>query len=199
MILFPRELVTNTMIPFILMATTIWKTVQIISGRVVGKKLYHIASSTITAENFEFFVGSGFAIGYCTSPHNFENKNRVVISGLSTESFADLNGTQNIFNPQRIWRTNEFIDTPANTGLTTTISLNGPYDPLYVRENTIIGIGSSAANLEQMKVLNVDPLNSVMRVQRNQNGTVGTSYSTAPLHLIFAVLSVLMSELEFYH
>ena len=102
---------------------------------------------------------------------------------MSTESFADLNGTQNIFNPQRIWRTNEFIDTPANTGLTTTIALNGPYDPLYVRENTIIGIGYSAANLEQMKVLNVDPLNSVMRVQRNQNGTVGTSYSTGTLAL----------------
>jgi hypothetical protein len=152
-------------------------------NRILGKKIVSLASSTITSENFELFVGSGFAIGYCTSPHNFENKNRVVISGLSTESFADLNGTQNIFNPQRIWRTNEFIDTPANTGLTTTIALNGPYDPLYVRENTIIGIGSSASNLEQMKVLNVDPLNSVIRVQRNQNGTVGTSYSTGTLAL----------------
>ena len=152
-------------------------------GRVVGKKVVSLASSTISAENLELFVGGGLAIGYCTSPHNFENKNRVVISGLSTESFADLNGTQNIFNPQRIWRTEEFIDTPSNTGLTTTIALNGPYDPLYVRENTIIGIGSTAANLEQMKVLNVDPLNSVMRVQRNQNGTVGTSYSTGTLAL----------------
>ena len=152
-------------------------------GRILGKKIVSLASSTITSENFEFFVGAGLAIGYCTSPHNFENKNRVVISGLSTESFVDLSGTQNIFNPQRIWRTNEFIDTPANTGLTTTIALNGPYDPLYVRENTIIGIGSTAANLEQMKVLNVDPLNSVIRVQRNQNGTVGTSYSTGTLAL----------------
>ena len=152
-------------------------------GRVVGKKVVSLASSTISAENLELFVGGGLAIGYCTSPHNFENKNIVVISGLSTESFASLNGTQTISNPQRIWRTDKFIDTPANTGLTTTISLNGPYDPLYVRENTIIGIGSSAANLEQMKVLNVDPLNSVMRVQRNQNGTVGTSYSTGTLAL----------------
>ena len=55
-----------------------------------------LASSTISSENVELFVGGGLAIGYCTSPHNFENKNRVVISGLSTESFADLNGTQNI-------------------------------------------------------------------------------------------------------
>ena len=76
-------------------------------GRVVGKKVVSLASSTISSENVELFVGGGLAIGYCTSPHNFENKNRVVISGLSTESFADLNGTQNIFNPQRIWRTNE--------------------------------------------------------------------------------------------
>ena len=152
-------------------------------GRVVGKKVVSIASSTISAENFELFIGGGLAIGYCTSPHNFENKNRVVISGLSTESFADLNGTVNIDNPQRIWVTDEFIDTPANTGLTTTISLNGPYDPLYVRENTIIGIGQSAENLEQLKVLNVDPLNSVMRVQRNYNGTVGTSYSTGSIAL----------------
>ena len=152
-------------------------------GRIVGKKVVSLASSTISSENLELFIGGGLAIGYCTSPHNFENKNRVAISGLSTESYADLNGTQNIFNPQRIWRTDEFIDTPANTGLTTNIALNGPYDPLYVRENTIIGIGSSAANLEQMKVLNVDPLNSVMRVQRNQNGTVGSSYSTGTLAL----------------
>ena len=150
-------------------------------GRILGKNVVSIASSTITSENLELFVGGGLAIGYCTSPHNFENKNRVVISGLSTQSYANLNGVQNVFNPQKIWITDKFIDTPSNTGLTTNISLNGPYDPLYVRENTIIGIGSSAQNLEQLKVLNVDPLNSVMRVQRNYNGTVGTSYSTGTL------------------
>ena len=152
-------------------------------GRLVGKDIVSIGSSTITSENFELFVGGGLAIGYCTAPHNFENKNRAVISGLSTHSYANLNGTQNITNTQRIWILNEFLDSPTNTGLTTNIHLNGPYDPLYVRENSIIGIGQSAENLEQLKVLNVDPLNSVMRVQRNYNGTVGYAYSSGTIAL----------------
>lgn len=152
-------------------------------GRIVGKDIVSIGSSTITSENFELFVGGGLAIGYCTAPHNFENKNRAVISGLSTHSYADLNGTQNITNTQRIWILNEFLDSPTNTGLTTNIHLNGPYDPLYVRENSIIGIGQSVENLEQLKVLNVDPLNSVMRVQRNYNGTVGYAYSSGTIAL----------------
>jgi len=154
-------------------------------GRIRGKEIVSIASSTITSENAELFVGGGLAIGYCTSPHNFENKNRVVVSGLSTQSYANLNGTKNIFNPQRIWTLEQYLDTPANTGLTTNIALSGPYDPLYVRENTIIGIGVSAENLEQLKVLNVDPLNSVMRVQRNHNGTVGTAYSAGTIAIEF--------------
>ena len=154
-------------------------------GRVRGKDIVSIASSTITSENLELFVGGGLAIGYCTSPHNFENKNRVVISGLSTQSYANLNGTKNIFNPQRIWTLEQYLDTPSNTGLTTNVSLSGSYDPLYVRENTIIGIGVSAENLEQLKVLNVDPLNSVMRVQRNYNGTVGTAYSAGTIAIEF--------------
>ena len=151
--------------------------------RIVGKDIVSIGSSIITSENFELFVGGGLAVGYCTSPHNFENKNRAVISGLSTHSYANLKGTQNINNLQRIWILNEFLDSPTNTGLTTNIHLNGPYDPLYVRENSIIGIGQSVENLEQLKVLNVDPLNSVMRVQRNYNGTVGYAYSSGTIAL----------------
>jgi len=154
-------------------------------GRIVGKDVVSLASSTITSENLELFVGGGLAIGYCTSPHNFENKNRVVISGLSTESYANLNGTKNINNPQRIWKLEKYLDTPSNTGLTTNVFLSGSYDPLYVRENTIIGVGVSAENLEQLKILNVDPLNSVMRVQRNYNGTVGTAYSAGTIAIEF--------------
>jgi hypothetical protein len=159
------------------------RSARISVGRIVGKDIVSIGSSTISAENFELFVGGGLAIGYCTAPHNFENKNRAIISGLSTHSYANLNGTQNITNTQRIWILNEYLDSPSNTGLTTNIHLNGPYDPLYVRENSIIGIGLSAENIEQLKVLNVDPLNSVMRVQRNYNGTVGYAYSSGTIAL----------------
>ena len=152
-------------------------------GRIRGKDIVSIASSTVTAENLELFVGGGVGVGYCTAPHGFYNKNRVTISGLSTQSYHRLNGLTNIFNRQRTWYVGEYLAAPATTGLTTTVNLIGPYDPLYMRENTVIGIGTTAENLEHWKVLNVDPLNQRVRVQRNYNGTTGVAYSSRTLAL----------------
>jgi hypothetical protein len=148
-----------------------------------GKKIVSLASSTLSAENIGLYVSGGLAIGYCTSPHNFENKNSIIISGLSTHSYSNLNGNKIINNPQRTWYLGEDLDSPSTTGLTTTISLIGSYDPLYFRENTIIGIGLSAENLEKLKVLNVDPQNQLVRVQRNYDNTIGAAYSARTLVL----------------
>jgi hypothetical protein len=156
-------------------------TAQIKSVR--GKNIVSLASSTISTENLELYVSGGLAIGYCTSPHHFENKNSIIISGLSTHSYSNLNGNKIISNPQRSWYLGDNLESPSTTGLTTTISLIGSYDPLYFRENTIIGIGLSAENLEKLKVLNIDPQNQLVRVQRNYDGTVGTSYSFRTLVL----------------
>lgn len=148
-----------------------------------GKTIVSLASSTISSENIELYVNGGLVIGYCTSPHNFENKNNVVLSGLSTHDYGNLNGSRIINNPKRIWYLGRDLGAPATTGLTTTINLIGTYDPLYIRENAILGIGVSAENLEKLKVLNIDPLNQQMRVQRNYDGTVGVAYTSRTLVL----------------
>ena len=148
-----------------------------------GKNIVSLASTSLTVDNFEIYVSGGLAIGYCTSPHNLENKNTVIISGLSTHTYGNLNGFKAINNPKRTWYLNEYLASPATTGLTTTISLIGSYDPLYFRENTIIGIGISADNLEKLKVLNIDPLNQKVRVQRQYDGTIGAAYSSRTLVL----------------
>ena len=82
-----------------------------------------------------------------------------------------------------MWYLESDLAAPATTGLTTTISLIGPYNPLFFRENTVIGIGTTAENLEQLKVLNIDPLNQKVRVQRQYNDTTGVAYSSRTVAL----------------
>ena len=156
-------------------------------GEIKGKKIVSFASSSISSENVEFLVNGGLAIGYCTTPHNFNNKIFAEISGLSTNAYQGVEGSVKINNSirdQKTWYLETELSDPSVTGLTTNIAFIGPYDPLYVRENTIIGIGSTdQSNLEQLLVLNVDPLNNRMRVQRQYNGTTGTGYSSRTLAL----------------
>ena len=154
--------------------------------RVVGKDVVSFASSTLTSENVEFYVSGGLAVGYCTEPHNFANRNVAIISGLSTNAFSGLEGRSNINNSERdqtTWYLGDNVAAPATTGLTTTISLIGDYNPLFFRENTIIGIGTTVGNLEQLKVLNIDPLNQKVRVQRQYNDTTGAAYTSRTLVL----------------
>ena len=64
------------------------------------------------------------------------------------------------------------VGTVAATGIVTYFKVTGDLTYPSIRENDILGIGT-----EQVKVLNVDILNSRIRVLRGVNGIVGASHT----------------------
>ena len=65
----------------------------------------------------------------------------------------------------------------GTTGIVTDLSVSGNLNRLNIEPDDVVGIGTTT---EQMLILNVDALNNSIRVKREHNNVVGSSY-TAPL------------------
>ena len=110
-------------------------------------------------------------------PHNFNNKELVTVSGLSTTS-SKIGGSYNIGVSTNTWSltgvgdTTVSVDAVSATGIVTFLNISGNLSNSVIRSNDILGIGT-----EKVKVLNVEPLYSRIRVLRQIDGTVGSSHT----------------------
>ena len=136
-----------------------------------------VASSVITGvEIYPSNINGEYEI-VSPYPHNFYNTELLTVSGLSTTS-SKIGGTYNIGVSTNTWSltgigtTTIGIDAVSATGIVTFLNVAGNLHKDGIKSNDILGIGT-----EKVKVLNVEPLYSRIRVLRQIDGTVGASHS----------------------
>ena len=144
-----------------------------------GKQVNSVSVATSSIRGVEILPSSakGDYILFANDPHNFKKFNRVLITGLSTTS-SKIGGSypvgvsSNRLTLVGVGTTSTGIGTVGSTGIVTYFKVTGDINYPAIRENDILGIGT-----ERVRVLNVDVLNSRIRVLRGINGVVGASHT----------------------
>ena len=147
-------------------------------SQIKGKEVSSISVATSSIFNTEIYPSNnkGEYIIFTNEPHNFSNNDIISISGLNTTS-SQLEGTYNIkVSPNTLTLlgsgTTLGIASTSVTGIVTYINVGGNLDYPNIRENDILSLED-----EKLKVLNVDKLNSRIRVIRAHENTVGSAHS----------------------
>ena len=138
-----------------------------------GKEVDRVSTATTVTSNIEFvkYFGINQFVGFTTSPHGLEDQETVIINGLS-DYYKGFDGPYNVGVRSETLVATLGIGTTGNTGLTTYFYVGGTLDFPFIRPNDILGIGT-----ERVKVLNIEKDTERIRVLREQDSTVGTSYS----------------------
>ena len=144
-----------------------------------GKQVNSVSVATSSITGVEILPSSakGDYILFADNPHNFKKFNRVLITGLSTTS-SKIGGSypvgvsSNRLTLVGVGTSSSGVGTVGATGIVTYFKVTGDLNFPQIRENDILGIGT-----EQVRVLNVDVLNSRIRVLRGVNGVVGASHT----------------------
>ena len=147
--------------------------VSLVSGKEV--KEVSIANTTVSSVEFVPINLNGYFIGFATSPHNLENYDIISVSGLNTTG----TNLQSLFvagiSTDSFILKDDVLDS-STTGIITYFNVSGNLSYPNIRENDILGIGT-----ERVKVLNIDPESSRIRVLREYGGTVGSSHTGSSL------------------
>jgi hypothetical protein len=142
---------------------------------VKGKPIGQISVSTTSITNVEFVplinADPGVFVGFSTSPHTLSNFDFANISGISTFGTL-LEGSRAIGVRSEVFVLGSDVLPASSTGIVTYFNVYGTLYYPNIRENDILGIGT-----EKIKVLNIDPKLSRIRVYREYDGTVGTSHT----------------------
>ena len=147
--------------------------------RIKGRSVNNISVASSTIENVEIYPGQskGEYLIFADNPHNFENLNTILISGLSTTS-SGIEGSYNAgiktnrLSIVGVGSTGVAIGNTNITGIVTYFRVSGDLSYPNIRENDTLIIGT-----EKIKVLNVDSLNSRIRILRAIDNTVGSSHT----------------------
>lgn len=141
-----------------------------------GKRVTNIASDYSESNNIEFTVSgkSRELVGYCNLPHNFIDQDFINVTDV--ENYPSLQRTYQVGVTTSTLVLSENVQNSANTGIVTYFNVYGSLKFSNVRENDVYQIET-----EQIRVLNVDELNSRIRIQRNYNGTPGNQHSAGQI------------------
>jgi len=149
-----------------------------------GKQVESVSVATSTINNVEIYPGSKDQyIISADNPHNFKKFDNIVISGLSTTSskiggFYSAGISSNRLTIVGVGTLSSGIGSVGVTGIVTHVRVTGNLNYPQIKENDILSVGT-----EQVKVLNVDILNSRIRVLRGINGVVGASHTVTSILL----------------
>ena len=132
-----------------------------------GKEANQISVATSSFNEIEFYPYNQSFIGFTSVPHNYLNNDLVTFTGI-----YDYRKSGNITININNLSLKSGVGSAQYTGIVTYFDVFGNLNYPNIKENDIYQIGS-----EQIKILNIDPQSSRIRVLRNQNGTTGlTSY-----------------------
>jgi len=148
-------------------------------SKLLGKSVNSVSVATSSITNVEIAPSenTGEYIIICDNPHKFKNTDIINITGLSTtssqiEGFYSVGvGTTAFLAVAGLGTTSSGISTIGVTGIVTYFNVTGNF--INLRENDILNIGA-----ERVKVLNVQPEFSRIRVLRGVDGTVAGSAHT---------------------
>ena len=145
-------------------------------SKVSGKIITDVSVETLTSSELEILPidSSGRYVAFSTSPHNLVNTNLVSLSGFNTSTNL-TNKSYRIGVSTDFYNLATGVSTSGVTGIVTYFSISGGLidrGVLSIRENDIFTLGS-----EKVRVLNVDNLNSRLRVERAVSNTVSAAHT----------------------
>jgi hypothetical protein len=145
-------------------------------SEIKGKTVTEISNQYAEFPNVEFLPSkdinlSGMYIGICSEPHGLESSEIVQIQNLNDRN-STIEGSFYVGITSNILTLNEYINSVSITGLVTYFNVSGNLSYPNIQVNDVLGIGT-----EQLKVLNIDPESSRIRVLRNHNSTIGIAYT----------------------
>jgi len=114
-------------------------------------------------------------IGFCTTPHGLQNRDKVRLVGFSTQSEAIVNTFESLTIDAREITLNSNVGPSSVTGIVTYFNVSGKLRFPYLCENDIFQINS-----EKIRVLRLDNRQSRdlrILVEREYDQTVGTAHS----------------------
>ena len=143
----------------------------------LGKPVSSVSAATSSITNVEIYPSSqkGIYSIVSTEPHQWVNRDIITVTGLSTTS-SQIGGIYNAgitstrLSVIGLGTTAVAIGTDGATGIVTHIDVRGDLSKL--QSNDLLGIGT-----ETIKVLNLEPLLSRIRVLRSINGVTGVSHT----------------------
>ena len=147
-------------------------------SRINGKTVENVSFASSIINDVEIYPGNilGEYRIVCSTPHQFNNFDSVYLTGFNTTS-AYLNGYYNIGISTLQYSVQAGISTATTTGLVTNFYISGDLSSL--KDNDIVSISSSEGT-EEVKVLNVYPKDSKIRVLRSING-IGVSHFSSDI------------------
>ena len=145
-----------------------------------GKQVSNISVATTSIEDVEITQSDicGEYVLRTELPHQFENLDDILISGIVTTTSPLINGSYSANISKKSFKIVGFgtqyngIGSVGETGIVTYFSVKGNLDS--IRENDILSIED-----EKIKVLNIEPKSYRIRVLREFDNTVGTSHSSS--------------------
>ena len=146
-------------------------------SRILGKPVSSVSAATSSITNVEIYPSNQKGVYSIVSaePHQFINNDIITVTGLSTTS-SEIEGVYNAgitstkLTVSGVGTTAVAIGTDGTTGIVTHIDVRG--DLSNLQSNDLLGIGT-----ETLKLLNVEPLLSRIRVLRANNGVTGVSHT----------------------
>ena len=147
--------------------------------RIKGRSVNNISVASSVIEGIEVYPGQskGEYLIFSDNPHNFEPLDIISVTGLSTTS-SGIEGSYNVgiktnrLTIAGIGTTGVAIGNTNITGIVTYFRVSGDLNYPSIRENDTLVVGT-----EKVKVLNVDPLNSRIRILRAFDNTSGSSHT----------------------
>ena len=142
--------------------------------KIKGKDLVRVSSTVDKKEDvtFQILRDKQSIQARTPKPHDFKTGDYIGVSGISSQSIINLNGVYTIGVSTSKFKATAAIGNTAATGIVTYIPING--DVSILKEDDVLGIST-----EKLLVLNTDAINSRVRVLREYDGTVGTSYTAS--------------------
>ena len=146
-------------------------------SKLLGKSVSSVSAATSSITNVEIYPSDqkGIYSIVSTEPHQWISRDIITVTGLSTTS-SEIGGVYNAgitstkLTVTGVGTTAVAIGTDGATGIVTHIDVRGDLSKL--QSNDILGIGT-----ETLKLLNVEPLLSRIRVLRAANGVTGVSHT----------------------
>ena len=135
-------------------------------SRVKGKSIVNMTIGISSFYDVNLFTDNGTIIGITSTPHNLITGDNVIVSGISTISLSQVEGTKKVYVYQKITGLTTNLSSAAITGVTTSISVS---DTFGFNVNDIIKIGNETAT-----IFNIIPETSTLIVNRDSLGGIHT-------------------------
>ncbi len=117
---------------------------NIVVGSVLGKPVTSVQIGVSTFANTEIVKTKNTITGITSFPHGVADQETLILSGISTSSFAEFNGPKKVNVKQRSVGLSQYLDNVTATGVNTSIFVT---DVTGFETNDIIGIGTESLTI----------------------------------------------------